>query len=472
MAKVRGRRVYLCQQCGEETPQWLGKCPHCGAMNAISETPLQVPEVHPSPRSWSGATLTEPQELATLSHQEERRLPLPSGEMNRVLGGGLVPGSLVLMAGEPGVGKSTLLLQMGDAVAAQYGKTLYLSGEESAYQVKMRAHRLGIAGQHLYFLAETDVEEALARLDQMRPTLAIVDSIQTLATVDIASSPGSVAQVRECTRRLLQWAKAREVPLLLAGHVTKEGDVAGPRVLEHMVDVVLYLEGEPLSTLRLLRSVKNRFGSTNEVGVFQMESRGLVEVEDPSRALLAQRREDAIGSAIVPVLEGTRPLLVEVQALTFPSGLAVPRRIASGFETNRLVMLAAVVAQRTGLATAGQDIILNIAGGLRIAEPAADLAVALALASSLRQRPLPTDLVALGEVGLTGELRSVPQVERRLSEAARLGFRRCLLPPAGLGHLPRPKGLQLQLVESLAAALRAALPREQHPRKGPAALEP
>ena len=370
-----------------------------------------------------------------------------------------MPGSVVLMAGEPGVGKSTLLLQTAQSVASEGNRVLYVTGEESVHQVKLRSERLGFSGQGVYLLAETEVEEIVQQLEHFRPSLAMVDSIQTLYAQEIPSGPGSVAQVRECALRLMRWAKATAVPVFLAGHVTKDGSLAGPRVLEHMVDAVLYLEGENLNDYRILRGVKNRFGTTDEVGIFQMGGNGLEEVSDPSRVLLAQHREEAVGSVIVPVLEGSRSLLVEVQALTSRSSLAVPRRIANGVEYNRLLMLAAVLSRRVGLELSNQDIIVNVVGGLRIREPAIDVAVALAIASSLRNTPVDSGMVALGEVGLSGELRTVPQLQRRLNEASRLGFRQCLLPVSAREDTGEVEGIEPVFAPTLTHALRRCLPK-------------
>ena len=370
-----------------------------------------------------------------------------------------MPGSLVLLAGEPGVGKSTLLLQTAQHIASAEHRVLYVTGEESVHQTKLRSERLGFSGQGIYLLAETDVDEIVQQLERFQPTLAIVDSIQTLYTREIPSGPGGVAQVRDCALRLMRWAKARSVPVIMAGHVTKDGSLAGPRVLEHMVDVVLYLEGENLSAHRILTGTKNRFGSTNDVGIFQMGGNGLEEVTDPSLVLLSQHREGAVGSAIVPVLEGSRPLLVEVQALTSPSSLAVPRRVANGVDYNRLLLLTAVLSRRVGLNLSNQDIIVNVVGGLKIREPAADMVVALAIASSLRNAPVNPGMVVLGEVGLSGELRSVPQLQRRLNEAARLGFQQCLLPASCRDDSIHVEGIEPLFAATLAHALRRCLPK-------------
>jgi len=391
---------------------------------------------------------------------------LPSAELNRVLGGGIVPGSVILLAGEPGVGKSTLLLQIARYLSSTARSVVYASGEESPHQIKLRSQRLGISGEGIFLLSETDVEQLLARLEECRPALVIVDSIQTLYTQDAPSGPGSVVQVRECGLRLLRWAKQRNVPLLIAGHMTKDGSLAGPRVLEHMVDTVMYLEGEDLNSYRILRCGKNRFGSTIEVGVFEMTGQGLIEVSDPSRALLAQRYQHAVGAALVPALEGTRPLLMEVQALTSPSYAPVPRRVANGVDYNRLLMLTAVASRRASLDIAGQDIIVSIAGGFKVIEPAIDLGVILAIASSLHNQSIDARSVALGEVGLSGELRNVPQVDRRLQEASRLGLARCILPETARPDVIPCPNLELVFVRTVREALKAILGQSRNPNHG------
>ena len=442
----------------------MGFCPACGDRTPLVEAP--IPEA-PSKRGWTSPSASEPQELAGVSSEEQGRISLRYQEMDRVLGGGLVPGSMALFAGEPGVGKSTLLLQAADFVAAKGLKVLYVSGEESEQQIKLRSNRLGLSGQGIYLLAETDVDQIIHHLEERLPGLVVIDSIQTLSTGEASSGPGSVTQVRECALRLMRWAKARGTPVLLAGHVTKDGTLAGPRVLEHMVDVVLYLEGENLGAHRLLRSVKNRFGSTNEVAMFRMGGGGLEEVSDPSKALLEERGQGAVGSAVVSVLEGSRPLLVEIQALTSPSALPVPRRTANGVDYNRMIMITAVLGRRARLGLASQDIIVNVAGGLRVSEPGADLALALAIASSFRNQPIKPGLVAIGEVGLSGELRSAPQTDRRLAEAARLGFSACVLPTSARGKIPSKSGLELVYAPTVGQAMRLSLERRSGER-GPA----
>ncbi len=459
--KSSSRAVFVCQQCGKESLKWLGRCPDCQQWNSFVET--VVAATTPSSRPPSRAV--PPQELSRVVIEAADRFPLRLVEFNRVLGGGLVSGSLALISGDPGIGKSTLLLQASAAIAQDRGRAVYVSGEETVHQIKLRAERLGISGEGLYLLAETDLEVILGQVEQLSPGLVVVDSIQTVYFPELEASPGSVSQVRECTLRLMQWAKHSGVPVFIAGHVTKDGAIAGPRVLEHIVDVVLYLEGEPFSAYRLLRCVKNRFGSTNEVGVFEMKEHGLAEVENPSRAFLSQRGDEAMGSAVVPTLEGSRPLLVEIQALTTPTSFGLPRRTANGVDFNRLLLVAAVLTKRVGLRLGNQDIMVNVTGGLRVGEPAADLGIALAIASSFRDMGVDPGLVAAGEVGLSGELRAVSQPDRRVAEAARLGFKRCLLPAAGAKVSPIPKGIELITVSTLREAVRVGLVRGKGKRK-------
>ena len=389
------------------------------------------------------------------------RFPLPLAEFNRVLGGGLVSGSLVLISGDPGIGKSTLLLQASAAIAQDKGKVVYISGEETLHQIKLRSERLGLKGEGLYLMAETDLEVILNQIEQLAPSLVVIDSIQAVYSPELDAAPGSVTQVRECTLRLMQGAKLSAVPVFIAGHVTKDGTIAGPRVLEHIVDVVLYLEGEPFSAYRLLRCVKNRFGSTNEVGVFEMKEQGLIEVDNPSQAFLSQRWDEAIGSVVVPTLEGSRPLLVEVQALTTPTSFGLPRRTANGVDFNRLLLVTAVLTKRVGLRLGNQDIIVNVTGGLKIGEPAADLGIALSIASSFRDMRVDPSLVAVGEVGLSGELRAASQLERRVAEAVRLGFKRCLVPKIGARVSPAPKNIELIPVSTLREAIGVGLVRDK-----------
>ena len=444
----RPKSVFVCQQCGNESPKWVGHCPDCDQWNTYVETVV---------RHTPAATPPTPvQELSQLPTNSAPRLALPLTEFNRVLGGGIVPGSMVLIAGDPGIGKSTLLLEVAGMTAEGEGKVLYVSGEESVHQIKLRADRLGIRGEGLYLLPETDLENIIERGRDLSPRLVVIDSIQAVYLSGLTSAAGSLAQVRECTSRLMHWAKSSNTPIFIVGHVTKDGAIAGPHTLEHIVDVVLYLEGERFSAYRLLRGVKNRFGSTNEVGVFEMRDQGLVEIANPSQVFLSQRSEGAIGSVIVPTLEGTRPLLVEIQALTSPTIFGLPRRNANGVDYNRLLMITAVLTKRVRLALGNQDIIANVVGGIRVNEPAADLGLALAIASSSRNARVNPDLVAIGEVGLSGELRAVSQLEKRLSEAAKLGFKSCLLPPLQSGQKLPPQ-IKPIAVSSLSQALKLGL---------------
>ena len=459
MVRSRPKTTFLCDSCGNESPKWEGRCPSCGEWNTLVEH--RVDASRPSGARSSASETPPARELSELSSDEIPRLLTSSAEVNRVLGGGIVPGSLCLIAGDPGIGKSTLMLRVASD-ATRAGAVLYVTGEESAAQVKLRAERLGIAGDGLMLLHATSLDAVMAELDRTRrPSLCVVDSIQTLHDESLSSASGSVGQIRECARALMSWAKSNGTPIVLTGHVTKGGDIAGPRVLEHMVDVVLYMEGDPISSWRLLRAVKNRFGSTNEVGVLEMSETGLADVADPSRSFLAERAEGAVGSVIVPTLEGARPLLVEVQALTSPSMLPAPRRVATGIDFNRLLLVCAVLTRRAGVSLANEDVIVNVTGGLRIDEPAADLGVALAIVSSIRNAPVPSDLAAVGEIGLSGEVRRAPQLDRRIAEVGRLGFRRCLAPaPDG----PRIDVPEAAVVTTVRQAIAAAFPAQSRPR--------
>ena len=450
MDKPRYKTVFACQQCGKESPKWLGRCPDCQGWNTFVETAVSSSKGFGGSASAIGSPVCE---LSQVTIGETPRLVLPLAEFDRVLGGGVVPGSLVLLSGDPGIGKSTLLLQLASMIAQAGGKVVYATGEESLYQTKLRAERLGIEGDGLYLLPETNLEAILQRMEEMSPSLGIIDSIQTVCLEELGGAPGSIGQIRECTLRLMRWAKLSATPLLITGHVTKEGAIAGPKALEHIVDVVLYLEGELFSAYRLLRGVKNRFGSTNEVGVFEMRDQGLVEVADPSRVFLSQRSQGAIGSTVVPTLEGTRPLLVEIQALTTTTSFGLPRRTANGIDFNRLVLIIAVLTKRAGLRLSNQDVVVNVTGGLKISEPAADLALALSIASSFNDREVDHNLIAVGEVGLSGEIRTVSRLEHRLAEAARQGFTRCLIPKASTSNPVIPKGMEAIAVDSLREAL-------------------
>jgi DNA repair protein RadA/Sms len=452
MAKGRAKAIYVCQQCGAQSLKWVGRCPDCGEWNSMVET---VESRDTSPPS-SVRPRGKPQRLADVPSEGFQRIPVPMPEFSRVLGGGIVPGSVVLIAGDPGIGKSTLLLQVAALVSGSVGKVLYVSGEESAPQIKNRSQRLGVSAEQVYLLTETDVDLIVDHIHELQPELVVVDSIQTISAPELSSAAGNISQVRESAARLTEVAKGEGVPVFLVGHVTKEGSIAGPRVLEHMVDAVLYLEGERFHAYRLLRSVKNRFGSTDEIGVFEMSGEGMLEVTNPSEAFLSER-SDGTGSAIAVTLEGTRPLLVEIQALTSTTSFGLPRRTANGVDFNRLLLLAAVLSKRVGLRLHDQDIFVNVVGGLRINEPAADLSVALAIASSYREVPVAQDLAVMGEIGLSGELRSISQPIKRLNEAARLGFTRCLLPRSVRLAKDRPPGLEVVRAGSLREALDVAL---------------
>ncbi len=434
---VRDRNVYRCQQCGFASPK-PGTCPDCkrmtGELMALVEE-RAAPE--PGGRRI-GLSSSRPRALSDITMEHTDRLRTGIGELDRVLGGGVVPGSLVLIGGDPGIGKSTLLIQAARALATTAPPVLYVSAEESAAQVKLRAERLGISSDGLLLWTETDLVTVEAELDTVKPKVLIIDSIQTVFLPTLESAPGSVAQVRECGGRLMTIAKGRGIATFLVGHVTKEGALAGPRVLEHLVDTVLYFEGEQHHAYRVLRAVKNRFGSTNEIGVFQMAERGLLEVKNPSGFFLAERPKDVPGSVIVAGLEGTRPLLLELQALVAPASFGTPRRTVLGADYNRVCLLLAVLEKRAGVPLASQDVFVNVAGGGRVMEPAADLAVLVAAASSYMDRPVRGDVVVLGEVGLTGEVRAVTGLEARLREAAQLGFTQAVVPRTNLLETPRP----------------------------------
>lgn len=454
MPKTKTRTQWVCQQCGFVSAKSYGRCPDCGEWDSMVET------IETRTRATSSlaslAPRTQPQKISKVVTEGFQRISVPMPELARVLGGGIVPGSLVLIGGEPGIGKSTLLLQMAAALAQSTGTVLYVSGEESVQQMKMRAERLELKPDALYLLTETNLDEIVAHIEKLQPQLVVVDSIQTVYLEELNSAAGSISQVRESAARLMQLAKATNVAIFVVGHVTKAGAIAGPRVLEHIVDTVLYLEGERFHAYRLLRSVKNRFGATSEVGVFEMTQEGMIQVDNPSHAFLAERSPQAAGNAIAVTMEGTRPLLVEIQALTSSTAFALPRRTANGFDMGRLLLLTAVLTQRVGLKMSNQDIFVNVIGGLKITEPAADLTVALAIASSFRDQPTAADLVVIGEIGLSGELRTISQASRRLNEAARLGFKRALVPQT-LIRADAPNGIELLGARTLAQAMDLAL---------------
>lgn len=455
MARTQTR--YVCQQCGSAQTKWMGRCPDCGEWNTLVETIVESRPLRGIRGALTPAFQNRPQLLRDVVSDGFERVSLVMGELDRVLGGGLVPGSLVLIGGDPGIGKSTLLLQASGALATTNSPVLYVSGEESAQQIKLRASRLGLTGDGLYLLTETNVDVILGHIEELSPRLVVVDSVQTVYLDELDSAAGSVSQVRESAARLMQVAKARSIPVFLIGHVTKAGAIAGPRVLEHIVDTVLYLEGDRFHAYRLLRCVKNRFGASSEVGVFEMRDVGMAEVTNPSEAFLAERLPNAAGSAIAVTLEGTRPLLVEIQALSSTTSFGNPRRTANGIDFNRLLLLVAVLTKRVGVRLSDQDVFVNVVGGLRVGEPAADLAVACAIVSSFRDVPVAGDLAVVGEVGLSGELRAVSQLETRLKEAAKLGFSRCLVPHSR--HLDKIKtpGIEILSARSLAQTLEIAL---------------
>lgn len=463
MAKTRTK--YVCSNCGWQGAAPMGRCPSCkefGTVEAVVQEVVRAKSGRAAKnRAPAGSVRSQPEKLAQVNLDEQERLALPMQEFARVLGGGLVPGSITLIGGEPGIGKSTLILQTAAMIAQAHGTVLYVSGEESTRQIKMRADRLGIQAEDLYLLTETNLGNIFEHVYELNPVLLIVDSIQTTYTEELDSSPGLVSQVRECASRLQGLAKSQGVTIFMIGHVTKEGNIAGPRVLEHIVDTVMYLEGDPFQSFRLLRSVKNRFGATSEVGVFEMAGAGMVEVPNPSEAFLAERVVNAPGSAIAVTMEGTRPLLVEVQALTNPTAFGNPRRTTNGVDFNRLLLTAAVLSKRVGLRLFEQDIFVNVVGGLKIDEPASDLATAIAIASSYFDRSLPADMAFIGEIGLSGELRTVNQLSLRLNEAAKIGFQRVMVPKIRRKLEDVPHELELIPVRSVAEALHVVMPPEK-----------
>ena len=455
---MKQKTAFYCTECGNETAKWAGKCSACGAWNTIVEQPEA-----PKALSKSGAKTVRTGQLprracpvTDLAADEEIRFPSGMGELDRVLGGGAVKGSLVLVGGAPGIGKSTLMLQICSKLC-EFSKFLYVSGEESEHQLKLRAKRLRVESGNLLVLSETGLGDLMESVTREKPDVLIVDSIQTLYNDALDSPAGSVSQVKDCTMALMQLAKGQGITVFVIGHVNKEGSIAGPKVLEHMVDCVLYFEGDQHTSYRILRAAKNRFGATNEIGVFEMRDEGLVEVENPSEMLLSGRPDDAPGTCVTCVMEGVRPVLAEIQALVVTSAGGNPRRTSNGFDYNRTAMLLAVLEKRGGLKVSACDAYINIIGGLYLDEPAADLAAVVALASSYLDRPVPDELVAIGEVGLTGELRTVNQLSQRISEAHRLGFKQCLIPAHRADSLKVPQGIQLIPVRNIGEAIRAAL---------------
>lgn len=443
MAKTKS--LFFCQECGYDSPKWLGRCPGCGAWNSMREEIVKKE----TGRGNVSISPMKPQSITSVEIEPLPRIPSGISEVDRVLGGGIVPGSLLLLGGDPGIGKSTLALQIAMLIAHQNEKILYVSGEESAAQIRMRAERLGPLPENLILLAATDLDGILSVAKESNPGLMIIDSIQTLYVSDISSAPGSVSQVRECTGRLLRYAKENPTSILIIGHVTKDGAIAGPRMLEHMVDSVLYFEGDSSKAFRILRTIKNRFGGTHEAGIFSMTSRGLEVVENPSAVLLKERPLDASGSVIFPAMEGARPLLIEIQALVSPSSFGTPRRTSAGFDTGRLALLSAVAEKQLGVSLSSQDIYINIVGGMDTEEPAADLAIIYALLSSYRGLQVASDTVIMGEVGLTGEVRSIPQIELRIKEAERLGYKKAIIPQGNLKAVKHITNLKSEGVQNI-----------------------
>lgn len=441
--------VFVCSNCGNESSKWFGRCPACNEWNTCYEEKINLKSSGKSASKKAATTV----KLDDVKKQDIVRTKTGFDELDRVLGGGLVKGSLTLLGGEPGIGKSTLILQICDKIKGE-GQVLYVSGEESAQQIKIRADRLGIKNNDIVFLGETDIDVIEDAILKTNPKLVIIDSIQTMYSDEITSGPGSVSQVREITARIMKMCKQEEITTIIIGHVTKDGNIAGPRVLEHMVDTVLYLEGERYFAYRILRGVKNRFGSTNEIGMFEMNDIGMCEIDNPSSVLLSEKNENVAGSIVVASIEGTRPILVELQALTATSVFGMPRRTANGIDYNRLTLLIAVLEKRTGLPLGNQDVYLNIVGGIKINEPALDLGIILAVSSSFKNIPIPNDVIAIGEVGLTGEVRSVNQIEKRIKEAEKLGFKKCIIPESNKKLLKDTYKLDIIGVQNISEAMR------------------
>ena len=444
MAKAK-KSVYFCQNCGHEESKWLGQCPMCKEWNTCAEEKVVSIKGQKSSVEKQVQAVT----LSSVTTDEDERMTTELVELDRVLGGGIVPGSLVLVGGDPGIGKSTLLLQVCQKLSAMNKKVLYISGEESLKQIKLRANRMGEFSENLYLLCETNLNLIQTAIEREKPDVVVIDSIQTMYNEEIGSAPGSVSQVRESTNVFMQLAKGMNIAIFIVGHVTKEGTVAGPRVLEHMVDTVLYFEGDRHASYRILRGVKNRFGSTNEIGVFEMRKEGLVEVENPSEFMLSGKPENASGSVVACAMEGTRPMLMEIQALVCKSNFGMPRRTAAGIDYNRVNLLMAVLEKRVGLPLSGYDAYVNIAGGIRMNEPAVDLGIIMAVASSYKNRPVSEDTIVFGEVGLSGEVRAVTMPEQRVAEAKKLGFKVCVVPEVSLKSIGKVEGIEVIGVKSV-----------------------
>ncbi|WP_085993709.1 DNA repair protein RadA [Oceanobacillus senegalensis] len=451
MAKRKTK--FVCQECGYESAKWMGKCPGCHSWNTLIEETEASTVRGKHIFNGSSKTISKPESITAIESQEEPRITTSMQEVNRVLGGGIVLGSLVLIGGDPGIGKSTLLLQISSQLAKKELPVLYVSGEESTRQTKLRADRLGIKTDLLYVLSETNLFDIGRQIETIKPAFVVIDSIQTIFKEEVTSAPGSVSQVRECTGELMRLAKTNNIPIFIVGHVTKEGAIAGPRMLEHMVDAVLYFEGERHHTYRILRGVKNRFGSTNEMGIFEMKEEGLREVMNPSEIFLEERSHGTAGSTVVASMEGTRPVLVEIQALISPTSFGNPRRMATGVDHNRVPLLMAVLEKRVGLMLQNQDAYIKVAGGVKLDEPAIDLAIAVSIASSFRNRPTKPDDIFIGEVGLTGEIRRVSRIEQRVQEAAKLGFKRVICPKNNLDGWTPPSDIEVVGIDTVQDAL-------------------
>ncbi|KXG44872.1 DNA repair protein RadA [Tepidibacillus decaturensis] len=452
MSKIKSK--YICQECGYESPKWMGKCPGCHQWNTMVE---EIEQKTSSPNRLQISWSSSPQSISGINVEEEPRINTNIEELNRVLGGGIVPGSLILVGGDPGIGKSTLLLQSSQSIARSGNRVLYVSGEESVKQTKLRAERLGVHAEELWVLTENQLEQIEAHIDKINPMIVIIDSIQTVYHPQLTSAPGSVAQVRESTAHLMRIAKSKGIAIFIVGHVTKQGEIAGPRLLEHMVDTVLYFEGERHHTYRILRAVKNRFGSTNEMGIFEMKEEGLIEVKNPSELFLSERPMGVAGSSVVASMEGTRPVLVEVQALLSPTSFVTPRRMATGVDQQRVALIMAVLEKRLGMFLQNQDAFVNIAGGVKIGEPAIDLSIAVSIASSFRDRAVQSHDVYIGEIGLTGEVRGVSRIEQRVLEAKKLGFNRIIIPFNNIKGWNIPSRVEVLGVKTIAEALDIAL---------------
>ncbi len=437
--------IYICQNCGYQTPKWLGKCPDCEQWDCIVEEIFHTPEKI----STSINTMSSPLEISEILFDPDSKIKTGVDEFDRAIGGGIVPGSLLLLGGEPGIGKSTLILQIAGKLSQQNRKTIYLSGEESAQQIKLRAQRLSINSENLFIITGTKIEDLFEKIKDIKIDFLVIDSIQTTYTDTLPSAPGSVGQIREVSAKLLRWAKEKGIPTFMIGHITKEGSIAGPKILEHLVDTVLYFEGDNSHTFRIIRAVKNRYGSTNEIGVFEMKETGLAEVGNPSRIFLEERPENASGSIVLPCLEGTRPLLLEIQALVTSSPFGMPRRTAIGVDHNRISLLVAVLAKRVGIELGDQDIFVNVAGGLRVDEPAADLAIIAAMISSFLNKSIDPEMVMFGEVGLAGEVRGVIQPEIRIREAEKMGFTKCILSKSNLDNCRTSHNIKLSGINFL-----------------------